>query len=89
MAYETETPPLVYAPPRDAGEGGGEGGGGGGGDVGASRYDFVADGALGLYYAGDFTSHRPPGFEAATLSALDVAAHICARIRERQRMAPA
>ena len=89
VQYEKETPPLVYAQPRDTSVGGGEGGAGGGGDVGASRCDFVADDALGLYYAGDFCSHRPPGFEAATLSALDVAAHICARMRERQRMPPA
>jgi hypothetical protein len=38
--------------------------------------DFVRDDELGLYYAGDFCSHRNPGFEAAALSGLDVAKHI-------------
>lgn len=38
--------------------------------------DFVADDALGLYYAGDFCSHRNPGLEAAALSGLNLAKHI-------------
>jgi hypothetical protein len=41
-----------------------------------SAQDFVADDALGLYYAGDFCSRRNPGFEAAALSGADVADHI-------------
>jgi predicted NAD/FAD-dependent oxidoreductase len=40
--------------------------------------DFVADDDLFLYYAGDFCSHRNPGFESAALSGLDVAKHIVA-----------
>jgi predicted NAD/FAD-dependent oxidoreductase len=40
--------------------------------------DYVLDDSLGLYYAGDFCSHRNPGFEAAALSGLDVAKHIVA-----------
>ena len=38
--------------------------------------DFLADDALGLVYAGDFTSSRAPGFEAATLAGLDAAEHL-------------
>lgn len=45
--------------------------------------DYVFDDDLGLYYAGDFTSHRNPGFEAAALSGLDVANHIIASYEER------
>ena len=45
-------------------------------DKDSERKDFVADDELGLYYAGDFCSHRNPGFEAAALSGLDVAKHI-------------
>ncbi len=41
-----------------------------------STRDFVADDALGLYYAGDFCSRRNPGFEAAALSGAAVADHI-------------
>jgi hypothetical protein len=41
-----------------------------------STQDFVADDALGLYYAGDFCSRRNPGFEAAALSGAAVADHI-------------
>lgn len=35
--------------------------------------DFIDGGDLGLYYAGDFCSRRPPGVEAAALSALHAA----------------
>jgi hypothetical protein len=38
--------------------------------------DFLADDNLGLYYAGDFCSNLNPGFEAAALSAFDLAQHI-------------
>jgi heat shock protein HslJ len=38
--------------------------------------DFVADDALGLYFAGDFCSSRNPGFEAAVLSSAAAAEHI-------------
>lgn len=41
-----------------------------------STRDFVADDALGLYYAGDFCSFRNPGFEAAALSGASAADHI-------------
>ena len=44
--------------------------------VADSPRDFVADDALGLYYAGDFCSHRNPGFEAAVLSSAAAADHI-------------
>jgi hypothetical protein len=55
---------LVYPRPRDA----------------IRKRDFVADDTLRLYYAGDFCSHRNPGFEAAALSGLDVAKHVSERI---------
>lgn len=32
--------------------------------------DFICDDTLKLYYAGDFCSQRPPGVEAAALSAV-------------------
>ena len=48
-------------------------GGGGAGDE-----DFVDGGDLGLYYAGDFCSPRPPGVVAAALSGRH-AAEACAR----------
>lgn len=38
--------------------------------------DFLSDDELGLYYAGDFCSHRTPGIEAACLSGIDVATHV-------------
>lgn len=38
--------------------------------------DFVADDNSRLYYAGDFVSYRNPGFEAAALSAHDLARHL-------------
>jgi predicted NAD/FAD-dependent oxidoreductase len=44
--------------------------------------DFIADDELRLYYAGDFCSHRNPGFEAAAISGLDVAKHITATTLE-------
>ena len=45
--------------------------GGARGDV-----DFVALDERRIYYAGDFCSRRAPGFEAAALSGVDVAAHM-------------
>lgn len=42
----------------------------------STALDFVADDNLHLYYAGDFVSHRNPGFEAAALSGLDLAKHL-------------
>ncbi len=51
---------LVYSPPQSA----------------LRPQNFVADDTIGLYYAGDFCSHLNPGFEAAALSGLDLAAHI-------------
>mmetsp|Transcript_46404 Transcript_46404/g.112497 ORF Transcript_46404/g.112497 Transcript_46404/m.112497 type:complete len:119 (-) Transcript_46404:203-559(-) len=50
-----------------------------------SELDFVADDALGLYYAGDFCSHRNPGFEAAALSGLEVARHMW-KVRQHRMM---
>ncbi|CAJ1960099.1 unnamed protein product [Cylindrotheca closterium] len=47
--------------------------------------DFVADDALGLYYAGDFCSHRNPGLEAASLSGLEVARHIWMQVPQAFR----
>ena len=38
--------------------------------------DFVAVDERRIFYAGDFCSRRPPGFEASALSGVDVAAHI-------------
>lgn len=38
--------------------------------------DFVACDEERLFYAGDFCSHRCPGFEAAALSGFDLAQHI-------------
>ena len=62
--YESATPDLVYQRPQAT--------------VTGERLqpDFLFDDLLGLYYAGDFTSHRSPGFEAACLSGIDVAEHI-------------
>jgi len=51
-----------------------------------SESDFVADDNMALFAAGDFTSHRYPGFEAAALSGLDVAQHMVESLRsERSR----
>jgi hypothetical protein len=65
------SPALVYDRPNAAA---------GQGDHGAQTHDatrdFVADDALGLYYAGDFCSCRNPGFEAAALSGASAADHI-------------
>ena len=49
-----------------------------GGAEGAGSADFVDGGDLGLYYAGDFCSPRPPGVVAAALSGKH-AAEACAR----------
>lgn len=43
--------------------------------------DFCADDAFRAYYAGDFTSSRCPGFEAAALSALDAAEAMITALR--------
>ena len=78
--YESETPPLLYPRP-DAGVDGGALGDESGADI-----DYLADDDLRLYYAGDFCSKRPPGFEAAALSGLDVAEHILANLRSNPSM---
>ena len=39
----------------------------------AGAADYAADEGERLFYAGDFTSRRAPGFEAAALSGLDAA----------------
>lgn len=63
VEYESATPPLVYARPMSG--------------AGAEQStDFLADDGLGLYWAGDFTSRRAPGFEAAALSGMAAAEHI-------------
>ena len=77
--YESQTPPLVYPRP-DAGVGGSARGLGDG--VGGADTDYLADDGIMLYYAGDFCSKRPPGFEAAALSGLDVAEHILENLRQ-------
>lgn len=38
--------------------------------------DFLHDNDLGLFYAGDFCSHRAAGVEAAFLSGIDVSTHV-------------
>ncbi|KAG7351830.1 NADP-binding Rossmann-like domain containing protein [Nitzschia inconspicua] len=63
----TLTSSLVYQPPPSAAVVGGDS---------SLVQDFVMDDTLGLYYAGDFCSHRNPGFEAAALSGLNVAKYI-------------
>ena len=63
IEYEGGAPPLVYE--RPAATAGAE-----------EATDYLADDALGLYYAGDFCSRRNPGFEAAALSGMAVAEHI-------------
>ena len=71
VRYECSMPPLLQrtAPlPADAAEAEGAANG---------EADFVAlDADTRVFYAGDFCSRRPPGFEAAALSGLGVAAHI-------------
>jgi predicted NAD/FAD-dependent oxidoreductase len=42
---------------------------------GGSR-DYIVNDELSLYYAGDFCSHRNPGFESSALSGVNVARHI-------------
>lgn len=67
VEYESTTPPLVFSrPPPAAGA--------------EDAADFLADDALGLYYAGDFTSRRAPGFEAAALAGHAAAEHIATRL---------
>ena len=79
IAYESAVPPLVYERPtaspvtQHAPEAAG------GGDEPhhePQHNDFLADDSLRVYYAGDFTSRRAPGFEAACLSGIDAAEHI-------------
>jgi predicted NAD/FAD-dependent oxidoreductase len=52
---------LVYLPPDEI-----EGG----------PRDYIVDDELNLYYAGDFCSHRNPGFESSALSGVNVARHV-------------
>lgn len=42
----------------------------------SDKLDFIAHDEQRLYYAGDFASHRNPGFEAAALSGFDLAQHM-------------
>ena len=71
VAYESAVPPLVYesatTPPAHE-------------PVGPPSKDFVADDDLKMYYAGDYCSRRPPGFEAACLSGIEAAEHIAATL---------
>ena len=74
VEYESSTPPLVFARPNPTAD-----------DLATMMFaedadDYLADDALGLYYAGDFTSRRAPGFEAAALAGLAAAEHIARRI---------
>ena len=67
VTYESATPPLVYDRPSAT--------------IATTvaedeDRDFIADDKLRIYYAGDYCSRRPPGFEAACLSGLDAAQHI-------------
>ena len=57
VAYERSTPPLTFDRAPAA----------------AGAADYAADEGERLFYAGDFTSRRAPGFEAAALSGLDAA----------------
>ena len=57
VAYERSTPPLTFDRAPTA----------------AGAADYAADEGEFLFYAGDFTSRRAPGFEAAALSGLDAA----------------
>lgn len=43
---------------------------------GSSTRDYIVNDELRVYYAGDFCSHRNPGFEASALSGVGVARHI-------------
>ena len=47
----------------------------------ARARDFAAVDELKVYYAGDFCSSCNPGFEAAALSGLEAAEHICSVLR--------
>jgi hypothetical protein len=67
VEYDAATPPLVYERPS-------------GGDGEDGTRDFLCADDQQLYYAGDFTSRRAPGFEAAALSGLAAAEHIAARL---------
>jgi predicted NAD/FAD-dependent oxidoreductase len=73
VRYESAMPPLLPARAAGAARDGVT-------DDAASdppADDFVAlDAGTRVYYAGDFCSRRTPGFEAAALSALDVARHM-------------
>jgi predicted NAD/FAD-dependent oxidoreductase len=64
VRYATKVPSLVYPRPTSS----------------VPTSDFLADDEEGLYYAGDFCSHRCPGFESAALSGLDVAHHMIERL---------
>jgi predicted NAD/FAD-dependent oxidoreductase len=44
--------------------------------------DFIADDSDQIYYAGDFCSHRCPGFEAAALSGVDAAKYIIETVKD-------
>ena len=43
--------------------------------------DFLAEEALGIFYAGDYCSRRAPGFEAACLSGLEAGEYIAGLLR--------
>jgi predicted NAD/FAD-dependent oxidoreductase len=73
VEYERNVPPLVYDRPARSGS-----------SSAVEDVDYLADDALRLYYAGDFTSRRAPGFEAAALAGLDVAQHMTATLRNAQ-----
>jgi hypothetical protein len=50
--------------------------------------DYIADDERRIYYAGDYCSYRNPGFEAATLSGMDLAQHILGQIKASETSPP-
>ncbi len=70
VKYESAVPPLVYERPAvDPATGA------------MHDADFLADDERGIYYAGDYCSRRPPGFEAACLSGLAAGEYIAGLLR--------
>ena len=80
VAYETALPPLVYETPPLLNISNAKGT-----DEEAAPLDFLVDESLALYYAGDYCSRRPPGFEAACLSGQAAAHHLLIRAQNHMR----
>ena len=70
ITYESAVPPLVYE--RPAAEMSADA---------QDEADFLAEEALGIFYAGDYCSRRAPGFEAACLSGLEAGEYIAGLLR--------